>query len=277
MKALVCLVALFVVYMAPPRATPGQDSRRTRRTDSGGMILISGGCFAFGPSERACATPHEERVVERMCLPSFWIDRAEVTTDQYEKCVDAAVCAAAGNPGLPAQMKETGAGYPVVRVGWKDAAKYCKWVNKRLPRDEEWERTARGPTMSCYPWGNAPPNAKRVTQHRCEELSFALRKVCTKPAGATAEGVCDMADNAREYVDGWWDMNAKTMGKGQGDGEDASNVYRIVRGGTPGIEYRGWDRQFVLAKDIDEKSQLAEGFRCARDAKLDEIQGMSHP
>jgi len=45
--------------------------------------------------------------------------------------------------------------YPVVHVALDDALAYCKWANRRLPTEAEWESAAQGTnTSAIFTWGN---------------------------------------------------------------------------------------------------------------------------
>ncbi|NRD20717.1 formylglycine-generating enzyme family protein [Winogradskyella eckloniae] len=45
--------------------------------------------------------------------------------------------------------------YPVVHVAYQDALAYCKWANRRLPTEAEWESAAQGKnTNTIFTWGN---------------------------------------------------------------------------------------------------------------------------
>jgi len=47
--------------------------------------------------------------------------------------------------------------YPVVHIAYKDALAYCKWANRRLPTEAEWESAAQGMSVDdIYTWGNNP-------------------------------------------------------------------------------------------------------------------------
>lgn len=46
--------------------------------------------------------------------------------------------------------------YPVVHIAYEDAIAYCKWANRRLPTEAEWEAAAQGnQTDNIYTWGNS--------------------------------------------------------------------------------------------------------------------------
>lgn len=45
--------------------------------------------------------------------------------------------------------------FPVVHIAYEDALAYCKWANRRLPTEAEWEAAAQGKNNNTiYTWGN---------------------------------------------------------------------------------------------------------------------------
>lgn len=84
--------------------------------------------------------------------------------------------------------------HPVVLVTHEDARAYCAWRGKRLPTEEEWEATCRGPEGRRFPWGDAwRPDAAHV------DTTFTA-PVTAHPAGATPRGVRDLAGNVFEWT-----------------------------------------------------------------------------
>jgi formylglycine-generating enzyme required for sulfatase activity len=72
-------------------------------------------------------------------VKAFMIDRERVTADDFERCVDAGVCA---------RSKTTD------HYSWIQAQVYCRWRDARLPTLREWEAAAYGlepPTPNCEP------------------------------------------------------------------------------------------------------------------------------
>ncbi len=80
-------------------------------------------------------------------LSAYQIDQVKVTTARYQRCVAASEChPLTTEPGKNDSTRAL--------VNWIDATNYCRWVDKRLPTEAEWEKAARGVDGRLYPWGN---------------------------------------------------------------------------------------------------------------------------
>ena len=112
---------------------------------------------------------------------------------------------------------------PVIYVSWKNAVSFCQWLSEktgqhyRLPTEAEWEFAASGGGQRKYPWGNEDPSPKRANYD--ESNIGKTTPVGSYPLGRTPEGVFDMAGNAWEWCDDWYDEDKKECG-------------RVVRGGS---------------------------------------------
>ena len=126
--------------------------------------------------------------------------------------------------------------HPVNCVHRGDARAFAAWVGGRLPSEAEWEYAARsGGRDQAYPWGDETPTCERAVMYDggggCgEERAWP---VCSKPAGDSAQGVCNLADNVWEWVeDCWHDSYDDAPDDGaarEGCGADGN---RVARGGS---------------------------------------------
>jgi formylglycine-generating enzyme required for sulfatase activity len=101
---------------------------------------------------------------------------------------------------------------PVVGISWYDAMAYCEWLNKlqetsgkaqerkilyRLPTEEEWEWAASGGHRE-YPWGDEKPDDTRANYGKKVGQTTPIGSY---PAGATPEGLMDIAGNVWEWTE----------------------------------------------------------------------------
>lgn len=216
--------------------------------DNSIMILIPAGEFQMGSDRDASEKPRH-----KVYLPDYYIDKFEVTNQQYLK-----FCKDTGH-SLPSLLisgvipsgKEN---HPVVGIGWNDADAYCKWAGKRLPTEAEWEKAARGTDGRTYPWGNA------WDQNLCNNRTSPYEDtvpVGSYPKGASPYGVMDMAGNAWEWVDDWYKSYP-----GSPVAFDETGKLKVTRGGAYFYSI------FLLLTTArhplppDDRSEY-NGFRCA--------------
>lgn len=158
---------------------------------------------------RDCVTADPPR---RLWISSFEIDRFEVTIGEYQRCLDARACE---RPASRELLKLGKSENPDPRiptlVPYDDAVAFCQWRHKRLPTDAEWQKAARGTDDRIYPWGDARPTCKHVSEANwdhdgldmhCDD--FRLHPVGLYRAGASPYGAEDLEDNAAEWVKDWW-------------------------------------------------------------------------
>jgi phosphatidylglycerol---prolipoprotein diacylglyceryl transferase len=139
----------------------------------------------------------------RVVAGAFSIDRTEVSWGAYRKCAAQGACLALEAKGAaPDDLVDA---MPVAYVTQSEAARYCNSVGGRLPKDNEWERAARGGSARIFPWGSIW-NPKLVN-HGAEaggpdaaDGHAGAAPVDSFPDGRSLHGAVHMAGNVWEWV-----------------------------------------------------------------------------
>lgn len=168
-----------------------------------GMAEIPAGPFTFGDSYAAAGrrTPpafrHLIKPVTTATTGAFLMDKCEVTKLQAQ----ATWMMAFGKSAGPLDRKDPEADHPKVSLSLKYAETFCKYLGKRLPTEEEWEKAARGGTSTVYYWGDAYGDSAGFEQ---STRKFNLRRF-TAPVAEKAPnpyGLYDMLGNVEEMTSG---------------------------------------------------------------------------
>ncbi len=190
-------------------------------------------------------------------VAEFDLDRTEVTTDEFALCVRSKGCTR--SPGDASMIRGSNYGLsscnllrpnrerdPVNCVSFNDAARYCKWRQKRLPTEEEWIFAAGWPESE-------PVEVAEVPRAH----PFLRGNYDTTPVGSyplfdrTSAGILDMHASMAE----WTSSPACSR-----FAERCLRMDRIVwRGRNLGSPHR-------LKGLVDAAGTMAAdlGFRCAR-------------
>jgi serine/threonine-protein kinase len=240
------------------------------------QVFVPAGSFLRG-SEDGIA---DERPVRAVALDAFWLDRTEVTNDQF-----AAFVAATGyqttaegsdwqHPRGPGSDLGGLGDYPVVQVSWVDAYTFCAWAGGRLPTEAEWEYAARGPRSLVYPWGNTFDGAQsNYCDRNCPyDWADALgddghawaAPVGSYPSGAGWAGALDIAGNVWEWVNDWYGPGYYNQSPDANPTGPQSSDLKVLRGGA-WSHFRGDSRMSFRNHAEQTYRNDSIGLRCAGD------------
>lgn len=231
-----------VSALSQPHRGGGAEVLQARTRSTRGMVFVEGGEFLMGADDGE----EDERPAKRVFVAPYFIDRTEVTNEQYGKFVNAT------GHKPPKHWKESsflpGTGnLPVVGVSFQDASEYAIWAGKRLPSEEEWEKAARGADGRRYPWGDEYDAARA----NGEEAGLGHVSVAGKfSSGESPYGAMDMAGNVWEWTDSWYQVRKSKVFKGG----SFRNTKEKLRS-----SYRSSFNPNLEADDL--------GFRCALSAR----------
>ncbi len=211
------------------------------------IVRVPGGAFRMGApappgSDGELANPEpgvckedesklpcfqERRANRCVALPSFGLDRTEVTNLQYRHCVARGGCSEQkfANSCSHDDYRDEARfdHYPAVSVTWYQALEYCHWVGKRLPTEAEWEYAARGRSGRRFPWGNDPPLRCDVNVNNCSMETHGDVEGCPVAVASSqydldaapvvtvdglGDSIRDLGGNVREWVADAWSEKA---------------------------------------------------------------------
>lgn len=276
--------------------------------DGAPMVLIHDGEFWMGSSDGEGHA--NERPRHKVVVRAFYLDKYEITNELFQKFVEAKfhrTAAETEGEALSGPMEDgtwrlmRGASWqkpegqenvfnsdrikhPVTVVDWNDADSYCRWFQKRLPTEAEFEYAIRGGTETQYWWGPERPN--RAVANILDESgrSIAGRNLSpreymagyddgfarTASVGSFSPngfGLYDITGNVWEWTGDWYDDqyyrltldSASNNPKGPPKGDK-----RVLRGGSwfsPPDRARSAFRHEARPSHRDNTF----GFRCAKD------------
>lgn len=249
----------------------------------------SGGANDVGAMVEVGAGEFEFQDKQAVSLPTFFIDKYEVTLGEYQKFLEAwkkdkaavhehpkarknkdhtptdwdLVWSEGVQKGRPYRGVRVFENTPVFNVDYFDAWAYAKWAGRRLPTEQEWEKAARGPKGNLFPWGN-DFDAKRANtgadlaggpdnpaSGRSDGFSL-WAPVGSVRGDRSFYGAMDMAGNVSEWTDSFDAMT-----------DFPTEQVPVVRGGS----WASTDVRLILRdlhnSTLNRSRQI--GFRCASD------------
>lgn len=226
------------------------------------MVLVPAGEFAMGENTRynwsfMLAYNIYDGPEHMVYLDAFYIDKYEVTNEQYKNFVDET---GFRRPQCWNDARFNRPNQPVVGITWDDAVAYAKWDGKRLPTEAEWEKAARGTDRRLWPWGNKFDKTKCTVW---ESGIKATTPVGNYENGKSPYGCYDMAGNVWEWCDDYYDQNYYSMSPVKNPRGPDDGLQKVIRGG--GFLYFGHYARCAARYRVPLYAQSPQiGFRCAK-------------
>jgi len=172
--------------------------------------------------------------------------------------------------------------HPVVLVSWYGASNYCRWADRRLPTEAEWEKVASWNEIEqekfVYPWGNVFDGQRlnfcdrNCSYERSDKTADDGYKdtapVGNYLSGASSYGALDLAGNVSEWVADWFSIDYYSTSPYINPlavsplGLDDMHTIRNGSWKSSGIDVRSTSRTNGAASGASNST----GFRCAMDA-----------
>lgn len=230
------------------------------------MVLVPTGSLKFGGDKSL--GPQRE-----VLLDGFWIDRYEVTNEQYSDFLtetgrERTVGWSASWP--PAELAKL----PAAGLTWDDMEACCRWYGKRLPTLLEWERAARYPDNRIYPGGDVPPTGlpqlsedQRIAVNQgdlanAKRVYAQLSRPVDSDTNVSALGMYYVFGNVSEMTSSIA-VTARTR-----------TVY--IKGGSWMVSPQAWDLTRIQGFPLG-YGAMDLGFRCARSAALNMNEKLGGP
>ena len=231
--------------------------QRNQAQRSNSLVRLAGGQMVFGTDDPN--REPEEAISQTLPVPTFLIQRQEVSNAEYALCLSAGGCR--HTPSNPKFFDDPQfAQYPVVYVTGAQALEYCAWLGWRLPTELEWERAARGLGGRPWPWDSNQLSATTANLPGTDHKVDGLKPVGSFPAGASPDGVLDLAGNAWEWTGTVIQCDNTGHNCARSDWNGKDEIRLVVRGGA-------WNQQMEritqLLSVTSTASDAAIGFRCS--------------
>lgn len=255
-------------------------------SNDGTMVRLPDGSFIMGLTDED-PLDIQNAGRKKVTVSSFYIDRFEVTNEEYREFIDDMSGTQEENrlPDSTAWDESASranwetyfygserSDYPVVAVTWRDAKEYCEWDGKRLPTEAEWEYAARaGRVGGVYPWAGFSPRDPRgrylANFNPGRQGQAADGYAFTAPVGSYPPnrwGMHDVAGNVAEWVEDAYAPSYSAISGLDPVYKDSEETRRVIRGGS-------WASNAfqigVGVRDYQERDRPSAriGFRCAAD------------
>lgn len=225
------------------------------------MVYVPAGEFFQGKDEITKEEDAQDELpVKTISLPAYYIDKYEVTNEQYcrflnslqdksniEKYIDlnSSYCQIKYDSTTQIYSSLLCAVHaPVIEISWYGAVEYAKWINKSLPSEAEWEKAARGGKMipieqftsipltlvenpipmRAYPWGNNSCDIPFIRANVMQEQGSLQNVEEYEGLGDSPYGCVNMAGNVWEWCQDLYPNSTTRICKGGSWGSNEESV-----------------------------------------------------